>query len=55
MMKIIKRRKTDRAIFYDIQPGLTQGIENEFMSLRYDFLGEIKKTACIFSGNITLK
>ena len=51
MMKIIERRKTDRAIFYDIQPGLTQGIKNEFMSLHYEnYMGEVKKIACIFFG-----
>ena len=51
MMKIIERRKRERSCFYIIQPGMRAVMQGEFMSLRYDFLGEIKKTACmIFSG-----
>ena len=51
MMNIIERRKRERSCFYTMQAGTRAGFQGEFMSLRYDFLGEIKKSACIFFGD----
>lgn len=51
MMKIIERKKRERSCFYTMQAGMRAGIQGEFMSMRYDFLGEIKKSACIFFGD----
>lgn len=55
-MKLIERKKRDRSCFYTIQP-THGGNRNEFLTLRYDFLGEVKKTAYIFFGehNIDVK
>ena len=50
MMKIIERKKRERSCFYTMQAGMRAGIQGEFMSFRYDFLGDIKKSACIFFG-----
>ncbi len=49
-MKLIERKKRERSCFYIMQAGMRAGIQGEFMSMRYDFLGEIRKTACIFFG-----